>query len=372
MAAAALLLNAAAFPGRSWGALSAPDGKKEKMDRLGVLSEQGDLRARLELARLYLESDDALEDRGEAARLLRSVAVNKEGDAEAALEALMLLGDMRAAIRGEYPEISNAAIEQAHHSTGLALLKAGYDVIAREVLIREAFLLSSPALLMLRTLYFGPPEAVQDHDPNVLKLFEQLAAEGVPRAQEIYGEICLAGAGIEKDEAKGISLLEASGTGEASMELARFYFDRDSEKAVKHLEKAAALNIPQACYNLGVFAQSQKTYDMALEFFNKALKLDPDYHEARLELGRMFMEGWGVEKDEGQGFCLIKQVCEEAAPGRLKAVAETNLGVFYLNGTGVEKDLEKARFYLQKAADAGIEKARELLKKIERSGERSQ
>ena len=41
------------------------------------------------------------------------------------------------------------------------------------------------------------------------------------------------------------------------------------------------------------------------------------------------------------------------------------MGERYRNGDGVEKDLSKAREYLQKAADAGSPTAKEELSKLE-------
>lgn len=46
------------------------------------------------------------------------------------------------------------------------------------------------------------------------------------------------------------------------------------------------------------------------------------------------------------------------------APAQYNLGRMYQWGKGVEKDLQQARFWFQKAIDNGHEKAKEALTKI--------
>ena len=46
------------------------------------------------------------------------------------------------------------------------------------------------------------------------------------------------------------------------------------------------------------------------------------------------------------------------------APAQYNLGRMYQWGKGVEKDLQQARFWFQKAIDNGHEKAKEALSKI--------
>ncbi|MES5004938.1 tetratricopeptide repeat protein [Prevotella disiens] len=46
------------------------------------------------------------------------------------------------------------------------------------------------------------------------------------------------------------------------------------------------------------------------------------------------------------------------------AMAANNLGFCYLNGFGVEKDKEKAKYYFQKSAEMGYELAKKNLKFI--------
>ena len=44
--------------------------------------------------------------------------------------------------------------------------------------------------------------------------------------------------------------------------------------------------------------------------------------------------------------------------------AQYNMGLYYLSGQGVQKDIPRAKQWLTKAAENGHEKARQLLKRI--------
>ena len=65
------------------------------------------------------------------------------------------------------------------------------------------------------------------------------------------------------------------------------------------------------------------------------------------------------EKDFAKG---VEWLTKAALHGN--APAQYNLGRMYQWGKGVEKDLQQARFWFQKAIDNGHEKAKEALSKI--------
>ena len=67
----------------------------------------------------------------------------------------------------------------------------------------------------------------------------------------------------------------------------------------------------------------------------------------------------GVTKDFSQA---IKYIEESAKLGHSGACYD--MGKFYLEGRGVEKDKEKAREYLEKAQKGGSVRAKEILKEL--------
>lgn len=73
----------------------------------------------------------------------------------------------------------------------------------------------------------------------------------------------------------------------------------------------------------------------------------------------MYNQGEYVEKDDGMAFEWLNKAVERGAKGYLY-----NLGVFYYNGKGVEKDRAKAKELWQKAAsEYGDPDAIEALRK---------
>jgi TPR repeat protein len=87
-----------------------------------------------------------------------------------------------------------------------------------------------------------------------------------------------------------------------------------------------------------------------------AQKGDPS---AEFELGRAYLKGDGVAKDEKRAFELMSAA---AAQGHVEA--EAGLGYLLLTGTGTPKDEEKARLALEVAAKQGSAKAAYNLGKL--------
>ena len=98
----------------------------------------------------------------------------------------------------------------------------------------------------------------------------------------------------------------------------------------------------------------------AIAYFERTLRLDSDYHEARLELARMYLEGWGVESDLTKGFELMRTVAERADE-EVRSIAKANLGMFYLNGRGVETEKERGIESLRQALAEGSPYAAKIL-----------
>jgi TPR repeat protein len=104
----------------------------------------------------------------------------------------------------------------------------------------------------------------------------------------------------------------------------------------------------RAYYIRGFAFLSEKLYVSAAQDYRRALELDPDNPTVQTELGRLYSEGLGVDKDLGQAFALL----QKAARGGHEA-ARLYVGYALLTGTGTKADVAKARYWLQGAADAG-------------------
>ena len=93
-------------------------------------------------------------------------------------------------------------------------------------------------------------------------------------------------------------------------------------------------------------AYKNKDYEAAISIWSSdELKEDP---RALFSLGRLHMQGVGLEKDEALA---VEFYIAAAEGGHLSA--QFNLGLAYFKGRGVDKDFDKAMEWWEKAADAG-------------------
>ena len=79
--------------------------------------------------------------------------------------------------------------------------------------------------------------------------------------------------------------------------------------------------------------------------------VEQDEPEAKTLLALMYMQGIHVSKDEEKAFRLAKEAAEADEPDEDAFVF---LGICYCDGAGVKQDLDKARYWLQKSIDAGV------------------
>ena len=104
----------------------------------------------------------------------------------------------------------------------------------------------------------------------------------------------------------------------------------------------------RAYYIRGFAFLSERLYVSAAQDYQRALELDPDNPQVLTELGRLYVEGIGVERDLDKAFTLL----QKGARGGNDA-ARLYVGYALLTGTGTPADVTKARYWLQEAADAG-------------------
>ena len=104
--------------------------------------------------------------------------------------------------------------------------------------------------------------------------------------------------------------------------------NEDIQNARRVLEKAARLdsndaNIP---FNLGQVAKTQEQYERAARLFRQTLQLDPDYHEAQVDLGDcLLLTGHPSEALEVLDTA-VKALPGDAMAHTLRAMALDDLG----------------------------------------------
>jgi TPR repeat protein len=97
---------------------------------------------------------------------------------------------------------------------------------------------------------------------------------------------------------------------------------------------------------LGCVYHARQDYKEAMNWHRRAAA--QGHAEAQTNIGMLYMDGEGVEQDHAEA---AKWFLLGAEQGDRRA--QNNLGAFYMNGTGVERDLQKSMEWLKKAAVQG-------------------
>jgi TPR repeat protein len=162
---------------------------------------------RFDLANQYL-SRAGLENRHRALKLLRAIIL--DGQEEYMMQAMLLLIESREAIRKRYGYISDAEYEKSHNSIGSALFWRKNYSEAIDVLIEEAWYMSSSAQVILEIIYRYKVGEHPQYDRRILEFYGASAAKGNPRTQFLLGHIYANGWGVEKNKEKGLHYLTLS------------------------------------------------------------------------------------------------------------------------------------------------------------------
>lgn len=298
------------------------------------INKQQSIEQRLDEIRKIAERPLDIQEEKKYAKIIRQLLVESlnKGDAAITIEISDVAVTMRSNIKKQYPTIGDEEYKESQYSAGIALYGKIPQNELIDILIREANLLSFPANMALFYLYqYGdsPKEAAnvyKKHSPKILAFLKDKAEEGVFGSKLQYAKILLDGIGTKADETEGIRLLKELDGDQAYMELATYYFRNKEMNEFEHyLRLAAKKNNIYALFNLGVLEQQKENYSKSVEAFERTLALDPAYHEATIELGRMYAEGWGVPKDLRKALEMMHQVVENSDNRRVKEIALENI-----------------------------------------------
>ena len=83
--------------------------------------------------------------------------------------------------------------------------------------------------------------------------------------------------------------------------------------------------------------------------------------EAKIELGKCFESGYGVEKDLNKAYETYSDAADYGY-----CVAEYHVGLCYYFGIGVEPSIETAYEYFERASDNGYELAKQRIKELKK------
>ena len=167
----------------------------------------------------------------------------------------------------------------------------------------------------------------------------------------------------EKKAIKYLELLSKRGDLKARRNILKIYAKNkeliDYNKAITHLKELIKENDnTQDRYELAQVYLKMENFDKSKLHLNKLIK--KGYKRAYVTLGMMYYKDENydnpVEKiDHKKAFEYFKKAEKSSS------LAWYFLGVFYKNGYATEKDLEKAKYYFEKAYTFGVEHAKKEL-----------
>ncbi|MFK8002498.1 MAG: tetratricopeptide repeat protein [Polyangiales bacterium] len=122
----------------------------------------------------------------------------------------------------------------------------------------------------------------------------------------------------------------------------------------RQLDRDPSARPAQRQYNFGVWEQTHGSHEEAVRRFEHALSLEPTYPAARLELARMYAEGWGVPLDMPRAVTMLRSLAEDDAGG-VGDLASINLVLLGLNTERVRElvPLPDLGAYLERAIASG-------------------
>lgn len=190
------------------------------------------------------------------------------------------------------------------------------------------------------------------------KAFAEVAEEGNGEAMGCLGYMYLYGRGMKAQPPTGFEWVHRGATKErdphAMYALAHAYLagvgtDAREYLARDWLEKSAEKEFAEAMRSLGDLALQElndSSYHEALIWYRRAV--DAGSVGARVDLGRMYEFGWGVERSSATALQWYRFAAQAGSPRGLFAMGQS-----YQKGVGVPQDYDQAMTYYLKAADAG-------------------
>ena len=206
--------------------------------------------------------------------------------------------------------------------------------------------------------YFQGYEVEQDF-VEAVRWYTMAVEQGDIEAQFALGNCYFVGTGVDKDVAKATNLWEKAaekGHVHANLALGKYYMTKDESgsRSFRYFSTAASLENAEAIHYLGLcYANGYgiaQSYKDAILHYEKAANMG--VAAAMRELGKCYVYGKGVTKN----FDTAAIWLEKAAVG-----GDTEGQYFYGWYLEATSDIPKARYWLQKAADKGYEKAKKRL-----------
>ncbi len=307
--------------------------RKEKIDRIKDLAEQGDAQTQFNLGLSYLNGDGVQKNFTVALKWFKKAANQGLAQAQNTLGAFYADGQD---IQQDFAE----AAKWFRQAADQGLAGAQYN---------------------LGRLY-GAGKGVQQNSAEAAKWLRKAAEQGYEEAQYMYGLSYANGIGVQQDIAEALKWFRKAadqGYAEAQYMLGLSYEEgegvpQDFAEAAKWYRKAADQGYAEAQFKLGLLHGKgkgvQQDFAEAAKWFQKAL--EQGHAEAQYMYGLSYFRGEGVPQDYSEAAKWFQKAAEQGY-----APAQNNLALLYLLGKGVPQDYAESTKWLRKAVEQGYAEA---------------
>lgn len=241
----------------------------------------------------------------------------------------------------------------------------------------------SEAQYELGMIYYSDRD--RQDDQKAVEWLEKSADQKNTKAQFQLGTMYSGGNGVDQDPEKSMDYLQAAAEG--NLPIAQYYLaysydqgikplERDVNKGIEWAEKSANQGYADALFLLGFMYLRSDPVDEAKGFEwllklsetdkNELLEEKYSYTDSYLnyELGRRYLNGIGIDKNVEKALEYLTKADELNS-----AEAQYQLGLMYQLGEDVEKDLTKAVEFFTKSSDQGLAQAKYELGLMYKLGE---
>ena len=213
-----------------------------------------------------------------------------------------------------------------------------------------------------------------------LKILIAQSEEGNPDAKFYLGSLYYIGRELKQDYAKAINLFkEASERGNiaATFNLGIIYakgrgVEIDEKKAFEYYKKAAFGGLPQAQYNYALWLREGRVEDPkpieAMEWFK--VSSNKNFDRSLIELAKGYENGTAGRRDYREAVKLYRRARanEDSRDNSPYFNSTFYLGKLYLRGLGVTKDEKKGLRFIKEAANGNVDEAIIEMAKIHEKG----
>lgn len=241
------------------------------------------------------------------------------------------------------------------------------DILA----IQEQALAGNPVFQHKLGLMYAEGGTIPQDYPSALYWFEKAAAQGHTASQYNLGTIHALGLGTKQDYTRAalwFRLAAEKGHAPSQNNLAMFLehgmgVDKDARQALSWYQRSAAQGDPEGRYRLArayldrdmVASDTTSNTTKAMRLFT--LSAESGHAPAQFMLGYILETGHGgVDKDLHRAAAWYKAAAEQGLTD-----AQLNLGLMYLAGRGVDRQMVLAHMWLAIAREFGDNRAVEAL-----------